>query len=55
MGLFDNAKAKAQYEAVNWKLASRELDRQRAQAKGASPREAAEYAIARTPAKRGKR
>ena len=55
MGLFDKAKDKAQYEAVNWKLASRELDRLEARRKGASPRDAAKYAIERTPAKRGKR
>jgi hypothetical protein len=55
MGLISNAKAKVQYEAVNWKLASREGDRQHALAKGASKSDAAKQAIKRTPAKRGRK
>ena len=55
MGLFGSAKARVQYEAVNWKLAVRETDRQQARERGASARDAAKYAIKRTPARRGSR
>jgi hypothetical protein len=54
MGLRNTVRQRVAREVTNWKLATRVTDRAVATDRGASTRDAAMYAIKRTPAKRSR-